>query len=312
MKLKEIMKKNIQIWTSKADPVLWSSASVPRPKQETETGRGMSLTLLTVPGYSTAPVACFWRVIFQPPGVYLQDTHPSWETHQCHTLAVGRHIAQCWVSETARVGLVVANKQRIEGSAALCAALLELRLIRYEAISEQASVSCERSHQRLHWESHQIFYSRPLWTQTTSPPPPKPQPPHSSSHLNEETGWKFNENSVLLKPTAAAAWSKDRNVLFTYFALCVQAVGWKLQMEGRIIDEYLLASDERSKWYKCVPFQWSIQPCVIAVICGKGHARNDFGWGGESPVYVCCAWCGGPQSDGLGRWASGAGGVFGG
>lgn len=140
----------------------------------TKTGRGMSLTLLTVPGYSTVPVAHFWRVIFQPPGVYLQDTHPSWETHQCHTLAVGRHIAQCWVSEraseTARVGPAVANKQRIEGSAALCAALLELRLIRYEAISEQASVSCERSHQRLHWESHQIFYSRPLWTQTTSPP----------------------------------------------------------------------------------------------------------------------------------------------
>ena len=68
----------------------------------TETGRGMSLTLLTVPGYSTAPVVCFWGVIFQPPGVYLQDTHPSWETHQCHTLAVGRHIAQCWVSEWAR------------------------------------------------------------------------------------------------------------------------------------------------------------------------------------------------------------------
>lgn len=75
-------------------------------------------------------------------------------------------------SETTRVGLVVANKQRIEGSTALCAALLELRLIRYEAILEQASVSCERSHQRLHWESHQIFYSRPLWTQTTSPPKP--------------------------------------------------------------------------------------------------------------------------------------------
>lgn len=54
------------------------------------------------------------------------------------------------VSKTARVGLAVANKQRIEGSAALCAALLELRLIRYEAISEQASVSCERSHQRPH------------------------------------------------------------------------------------------------------------------------------------------------------------------
>lgn len=151
------------------DRVLWSGARV-----ETEAGgeaaRGMSLTLLTVHGYSTSPVVCFWRVIFQPPGVYLQDTHPSWETHQCHTLAVGRHIAQCWVSETARVGLMVANKQRIEGSAALCATLLELRLIRYEAISEQASVSCERSHQRLHWESHQIFCSGPLWTQTTSPP----------------------------------------------------------------------------------------------------------------------------------------------
>lgn len=39
------------------------------------------------------------------------------------------------VSEAARVGLVVANKQRIEGSAALCAVLLELRLIRYEAVS---------------------------------------------------------------------------------------------------------------------------------------------------------------------------------
>lgn len=133
---------------------------------------GMSLTLLTVHGYSTSPVVCFWRVIFQPPGVYLQDTHPSWETHQCHTLAVGRHIAQCWVSETVRVGLAAANKQRIEGSSALCATLLELRLIRYEAISEQASVSCERSHQRLHWESHQIFCSGPLWTQTTSPTPP--------------------------------------------------------------------------------------------------------------------------------------------
>lgn len=142
---------------------------------ETEAGGeaagGMSLTLLTVHGYSTSPVVCFWRVIFQPPGVYLQDTHPSWETHQCHTLAVGRHIAQCWVSETARVGLAVANKQRIQGSSALCATLLELRLIRYEAISEQASVSCERSHQRLHWESHQIFCSGPLWTQTTSPTP---------------------------------------------------------------------------------------------------------------------------------------------
>lgn len=60
-------------------------------------------------------------------------------------------------NKAARVGLAVANKQRIEGSAALCAALLELRLIRYEAVSEQASVSCKRSHQRLHRESHQIF-----------------------------------------------------------------------------------------------------------------------------------------------------------
>lgn len=55
--------------------------------------------------------------------------------------------------------------------------------------------------------------------------PAPPSFPHSSSHLNTETGWKFNENSVLLKPAAAAAWSRDRNVLFTYFALRVQAVG---------------------------------------------------------------------------------------
>lgn len=110
------------------------------------------------------------------------------------------------------------------GRAALCAALLELKLIRYEAISEQASVSCERSHQRLHWESHQIFYSRPLWTQTNSPP----SFPHSSTHINTEIGWKINENSVLFKPAAAAAWSTDRNVLLTYFALCVLAEGWKL------------------------------------------------------------------------------------
>lgn len=247
----------------------------------------MSLTLLTVHGYSTSPVVCFWRVIFQPPGVYLQDTHPSWETHQCHTLAVGRHIAQCWVSETARVGLAVANKQRIEGSAALCATLLELRLIRYEAISEQASVSCERSHKRLHWESHQIFCNGRLWTQTTSPAPLLSFL-LCSSRLNTDKGWKFNESSLLFKPAAAAAWSRDRDVLFTflfffYFALCVRAEGWMLQMEVGIIDEYLLASDERSKWYKCVPFPWSIEPRVIAVICGKGRARNDFGSGSESP-----------------------------
>lgn len=30
---------------------------------------------------------------------------------------------------------------------------------------------------------------------------------------------------MLLKPAAAAAWSRDRNVLFTYFALRVQAAG---------------------------------------------------------------------------------------
>lgn len=157
------------------DRVLWSQHLCVKTEAGGEAAGGMSLTLLTVHGYSTSPVVCFWRVIFQPPGVYLQDTHPSWETHQCHTLAVGRHIAQCWVSETARVGLAVANKQRIEGSSALCATLLELRLIRYEAISEQAPVSCsERSHQRLHWESHQIFCSGPLWTQTTSPPHPPP------------------------------------------------------------------------------------------------------------------------------------------
>lgn len=54
------------------------------------------------------------------------------------------------VNETARVGRVVANKQRIEGSPALCAALLELRLIRYEVVSERASGSFKRSHQRLH------------------------------------------------------------------------------------------------------------------------------------------------------------------
>lgn len=156
------------------DRVLWSQHLCVKTEAGGEAAGGMSLTLLTVHGYSTSPVVCFWRVIFQPPGVYLQDTHPSWETHQCHTLAVGRHIAQCWVSETARVGLAVANKQRIEGSSALCATLLELRLIRYEAISEQAPVSCERSHQRLHWESHQIFCSGPLWTQTTSAPHPPP------------------------------------------------------------------------------------------------------------------------------------------
>lgn len=84
---------------SEFGPVIWFlSAQI---KADTETGRRMSLTLLTVPGYRTAPVACFRRVIFQPPGVYLQDTHPSWETHQCHTLAVGKNIAQCWVRERA-------------------------------------------------------------------------------------------------------------------------------------------------------------------------------------------------------------------
>lgn len=142
-------------------------------RAQTETGRGMSVSLLTVSGYSTAPVACFWRVIFQPPGVYLQDTHPSWETHHCHTGAVGRHIPQCWVSAWARTGgwgWQWQTNRESRAVAALCAALLELRLIRYEAISEHASVSCERSHQRLYWESHQIFNSGPLWTQTTTPP----------------------------------------------------------------------------------------------------------------------------------------------
>lgn len=155
---KKHWKYNIHIFISKtfasASPIRGKCPAIwhlcVKTEAGTETGREMSLTLLTVHGYSTAPVVCFWRVIFQPPGVYLQDTHPSWETHQCHTLATGWHIAQCWVSETARVGLVVANKQRIEGSVALCAALPELRLIRYETVSEQASVSCERSHQRLH------------------------------------------------------------------------------------------------------------------------------------------------------------------
>lgn len=63
-----------------------------------------------------------------------------------------------------------------------------------------------------------------LWTQASSPPAPSSFP-HSSSHLNTETRWKFNENSVLLKPAAAAAWGRDRNVLFTYFSFHVQAVG---------------------------------------------------------------------------------------
>lgn len=78
-----------------------------------------------------------------PPEKHISVTHELWAGTSLSAVSER-------VSETARVGPVMANKQRIEGSAALCAALLELRLIRYEAISEQASVSCERSHQRLH------------------------------------------------------------------------------------------------------------------------------------------------------------------
>lgn len=112
----------------------------------------MSLTLLTVPGYSTGrrPLleGDFSASRCLPAGYasLLRNTSVSHTScGQAH-----RSVLSERVSETARVGLAVANKQRIEGSAALCAALLELRLIRYEAISEQASVSCERSHQRLH------------------------------------------------------------------------------------------------------------------------------------------------------------------
>lgn len=54
---------------------------------------------------------------------------------------------------------------------------------------------------------------------------PAPLTPYSSSHLNTDKGWEFNENSVLLKPSAAATRGSDRDVLFTYFALCELAVG---------------------------------------------------------------------------------------
>lgn len=210
--------------------------------------RGRDPTLLTV--YSNS----LWRVIFQPPGVYLQDMHPFWETHQCHTLAVGSHIAQCWVSaETTRVGLVWQINREFRAALLCAAALLELRLIMCKAILEQAFISCERSQQCLH--------ERVIRSLKTKPP--AHPDPRCLSWLQLLRG---------------------ADIGFFYISRPLSAVQWKLQMEGGIIDEYLLVYDERSKWYKCVPFQWSIQPCAITVICGKGRARNDFGSGGESPA----------------------------
>ena len=150
---------------------LLSSASVSRPNAGTRTSRGMSLTLWTVSGSSRRLLleSDFSASRCLPAGYasLLRNTSVSHSScGQAH-----RSVLSERTSETTRVGLAVANKQGIEGSAALCAALLELRLIRYEAILEPAFVSCERSHQSLHWESHQIFYSRPLWTQQLSPLP---------------------------------------------------------------------------------------------------------------------------------------------
>lgn len=201
------MKKHIQIWASKA---LFPSSSPnhtePGPVVQclsaeteagTETGRGMSLTLLTVPGYSTAPVACFWRVIFQPPGVYLQDTHPSWETHQCHTLAVGRHIAQCWVSEWARQrGWGWRWQTNRESRAALLCV---------QPCWSSDSLGMKPSRSRHLYpvrDPTRDCTERAIRSSTAGPfehkLPAPPSFPHSSFHLNTETGWKFNENSVLL------------------------------------------------------------------------------------------------------------------
>lgn len=76
------------------------------------------------------------------------------------------------------------------------------------------------------------FTERAIRSSTADPfehklpaPVAPPPPPNSSSHLNTETRWKFNENSVLLKLGAAAAWRRNSDVLFAYFAFHAQAVG---------------------------------------------------------------------------------------